>query len=205
MTADDVFTWANWFLLASLVIGVISTYAIVASGKLRDEQSKQELAQARTEAAKANEKAAQLEKDAAVAHLETERLKGLMAWRRITAQQHASLVAALKGKVTAKVWVEFVVSDPEATQFHADIWQMLKDAGVEVLWYSGWDRAVGLQITNATSPTGTLLRKAFGDVGFIFQVRSEPGVKSAGSEVEIIVGSKPPEFYTSENGPVKAH
>ncbi len=204
MSADDVFTLANWLLVASLVVGVVSTYAIVASGKIRDAESKRDLAHAREGAAKANERAAQLEKEAASARLETERLKGLMAWRRITAQQHARIVAALKGKITEPVWVEFVDSDPEATQFHADLWQTLKDAGVNVHWYSGWERAVGLRITNADSPTGQALKKAFADIGIVFEDKPEPGLKSAADKVEIIVGSRPPEFFTSEHGPVQA-
>lgn len=204
MSADEVFTLANWFLVGSLIVGVVSTYAIVASGKIRDTASKRDLAHAREESAKANERAAQLEKDAALARLETERLKTLMAWRRITTQQHARIVATLKGKVTDDVSVEFVDSDPEATQFHADLWQTLKDAGVKVHWYSGWERAVGLQMTNVNSATGQILKNAFAEVGIHFEERSEPGLKSAADKVEIIVGSKPPHFYTTEHGPVRA-
>jgi hypothetical protein len=203
MSADDVFTLANWLLLSSLVVGVVSTYAIVASGKIRDAKAKREVADAGEAAAKANERAAQLEKDAAFARLETERLKNLMAWRRIATDQHAKLVAALKGKIAAEVWVEVVDSDPEASQFYTDLCQTLNDAEVKIQRFSGWERAVGLQMTNASSSTGQLLKEAFANVGIYFEERAEPGVNSAAGKVEIIVGSKPPRFYTSEHGPVR--
>jgi len=204
MSADDVFALANLFFIGSLVVGVISTLAIVESSKIRDAQSTREVAQAGEAAAKANERASQLEKDAAFARLETERLKNLMAWRRITTDQHAKLVAALKGKVAAEVWVEVVDSDPEATQFHADLWQTLNDAEVKIHRFSGWERAIGLQMTNVDSSTGQLLKEAFANVGIFFEERAEPGLKTAADKVEIIVGSKPPRFYTSEYGPVRA-
>jgi hypothetical protein len=44
MSADDIFTWANWILVGALVVGVIATYAIVVSGKIRDASLKRELA-----------------------------------------------------------------------------------------------------------------------------------------------------------------
>lgn len=200
MNADDVYIWANWLLLASLIVGVISTYGIVASGKLRDEQSKRDLAEARTVAAQAHERAAILEKEAASARLETERLKALAAWRRISSDQHAKLVESLRGKVKGKVWVEFVDTDPEATQFHADLWQTLKDANVNVQWFSGWERAVGLQITNSQSEDAQILQRAFNAVGIAFESKNEPGLKSAAADVEIIIGSKPPAFYTNQVG-----
>jgi len=72
MAADDVFTLANRLLLGSLVVGVISTLAIVESSKIRDAQSTREVAQAGEAAAKANERAAKLEKDAAEAQVKVE-------------------------------------------------------------------------------------------------------------------------------------
>ena len=200
MNADEVFNWANWLLLMSLIVGVISTYAIVASGSIRDQQSKQELVEAKAETAKAHERAALLEKDAAAARLETERLKLLAAWRRVSIEQHRRLVESLKGKVKGKVWVEFVDSDPEAAQFHADIWQTLNDAGVSVQWYSGWERAVGLKITNPETEDAKAIQEAFRAVGIIFEPKTEPGLKSAASNVEIIIGSKSPQYYTSQVG-----
>lgn len=204
MNADAVFTWANWLLLTSLILGVISTYAIVASGKLRDEQSKRDLTEAQTIAAQAHERAALLEKETAIARLETERLKALASWRRISSGQHSKLLEALRGKVKGKVWVECVDTDPEAAQFHADLWQTLKDANINVQWYSGWERAVGLQITNPQSEDAQAIQQAFNAVGIAFESRNEPGLNSTGTDVEIIVGSRPPAFYTNQVGTTTA-
>src|SRR2546425_1327727 len=54
------------------------------------------------------------------------RSKGLLAWRRISLAQHEQIVTALKGRITEKVWVEFVDTDPEAVQFHGDLWQTMR-------------------------------------------------------------------------------
>jgi len=196
MSADDVFTIANWALVASLIVGVLATYAIVVSGKIRDEESKRQVAEAGRDAAKASEKAALLEKDAAEARLETERVKGLLAWRRISLAQHEQIVTALKGRITEKVWVEFVDTDPEAVQFHGDLWQTMKDAGIDVQWYSGWERAVGVQITNVKRPAGQLVSEAFKRAGIAFVERPEPGLAQAKDVVEIIVGTRPPAFFS---------
>jgi hypothetical protein len=200
MTAEDVYKWANWLLLVSLVVGVIATYAIVQSGKLRDSQAKIDLADAKAATAKANERAAQLEKETALVKLQTERLKQATAWRRLTKTQYLDLVERLKGKIWGKVWVEVVDTDPEAVNFHRDIWEALKAAGVDVHWFSGWERALGLQLTNSSSPDGKLLKEAFSSVGISLEDRSEPGLKSAGADVEIIVGSRPPILFTNRSG-----
>jgi hypothetical protein len=36
MSADNIYYYANWALIGALVLGVIATYAIVASGNIRD-------------------------------------------------------------------------------------------------------------------------------------------------------------------------
>lgn len=43
MSADDVFWWANWALLAALLLGVAATYAIIVSGNIKEANLKREL------------------------------------------------------------------------------------------------------------------------------------------------------------------
>jgi hypothetical protein len=43
MSADSVNFWANWFLVAALVIGVVSTYLVVVSGNAKEANLKSEL------------------------------------------------------------------------------------------------------------------------------------------------------------------
>ncbi len=139
---------------------------------------------ARSQIAVANAEAAQ-------ARLETEHLRQQMAWRRISPQQHAIIVDALRGhKIT--VWTSWVGKDPEATVFRNDIDQTLKDAAVETKYFSGWEMAIGLKLTE--TPAGEdrdLLIAAFRKAGieFIPVPRSR-----GGEELEIIVGTKPPPF-----------
>lgn len=153
-------------------------------------------------AAEANARGAQLEKDAAHARLETERLKESMAWRRLTTHQHDQIVAALRGKITKRVWVECSDADHEASQFHADIYKALEDAGVQVQWYSGWERIFGLQLTHPSSPDSQLLKKTFESIGIQFEDRPKPAMPSTGDDVELIVGSKHPRFFTTGNAPM---
>lgn len=56
--ADVVFAWGNRLLIASLAIGVVSTYAVVVSGVVRDRGSAAKIAEAKAQAAVANEAAA---------------------------------------------------------------------------------------------------------------------------------------------------
>lgn len=154
MSADNVFTIANWFLVVSLVIGVVSTFGIVASGKIRDEESKLEMAHAKEGAAKANERAAEaivkaatlekqtaeLEKQAAEARAETakvnERLRKMQEMRRLPKDKADALVPLLKSdffqkepKPTLRV---SSVSDSEAQMYAMDFQNFLQAHQVNI-------------------------------------------------------------------------
>lgn len=57
MSADTIFSVANWTLLAALVLGVMATYAIVVSGNIKEDKLKRDLADAAKAAAEANNRA----------------------------------------------------------------------------------------------------------------------------------------------------
>src|SRR5947209_1995753 len=42
--ADSVNFWANWVLVGALIVGVLSTYAIVVSGNIKETALKRQLA-----------------------------------------------------------------------------------------------------------------------------------------------------------------
>ncbi len=195
MNANSLHSIANWLLVTSLVIGVLSTYAIVVTGKIKEKNAEKELAQAAESAAKAHERAAFLEAEAATARLETERIKSLVAWRRISEKQHNLLVHELTGKISRKVWVGFVKLDPEATRYQLDIQSTLDDAGIKTQFFSGWEQAIGLQITNSETDDGRLIVEAFRKAGIEFEKMEEPGLKNAEEDIEIIIGTRPPTFY----------
>jgi hypothetical protein len=68
MTADSVYSLANWTLVGALIVGVLSTYAIVVSGNIKEKAFKLELS-------KANEGAEKAKRDAANAEVNITRLK----------------------------------------------------------------------------------------------------------------------------------
>jgi len=69
MTADSVNSWANGLLVASLIFGVIATYAIVVSGNIKEKVFKRELSKTNADAEKAKADAANASSKAADANL----------------------------------------------------------------------------------------------------------------------------------------
>jgi hypothetical protein len=82
-------------------------------------------------AAKANERAATLEREAAVAHLEQERLKNQMVARRVSAAQRDIIIASLAGKTIAIASFGWS-PEQETTQFAQELWMTLGQAGVKL-------------------------------------------------------------------------
>ena len=75
MTADSVNIWGNWFLILSLIVGVLATYAIVVSGNIKEKGLKEELSKANTVAEKAKYDAANATQKAAEAHLRAKEIE----------------------------------------------------------------------------------------------------------------------------------
>lgn len=84
MTADSVYSLANWTLVGALIIGVLSTYAIVVSGNVKEREFKRELSRASEGTEKAKKDAAtakenitrvKAEADKQIALLNTEAMK----------------------------------------------------------------------------------------------------------------------------------
>jgi hypothetical protein len=163
----------------------------VAAAKAVGDTAQENAAKAIAETAKARERTAALENEAAQARAEQERLKAIVAWRRINAGQFETLQRILKGHPIT-VWVSSVGKDPEAMTFRSDIDRALQVTGLTTKFFSGWDFAVGLRITD--TPAGAdrdLLIAAFKEAGLPFGRASE-GVMP--NELTIIVGTKPPPF-----------
>jgi hypothetical protein len=192
MSVDAVSAVANWSLLASLVVGVIATYAIVITSNIKEDRLKQRLAIAAKEAALTNERAAILTKEAAEARTEQERLKQSMAWRRLSKEQHDSLVSSLTGQGIETIGLLVLNSDPESTQYASDIQVALKAASIKVkritsLAASGND--FGLYIGSPEdSKEFKAVAQAFGNAKVSMRFAA------ARKELEIIVGPKPPPF-----------
>jgi hypothetical protein len=152
MSADDVSWWANWILVGALMIGVAATYAIVVSGNIKEANLKRELrekddaleaykltvdgkvADAKSEGIKAGAtagnalvRAAELEKEAAAARLETEKLKAVVAWRTFSESQGTELGRVLSGK-PGSVNLRWMDGDPEALFLAIQVSHILENA-----------------------------------------------------------------------------
>ncbi|MAN86391.1 MAG: hypothetical protein CL555_05875 [Algoriphagus sp.] len=126
---------------------------------------------------------------AEAARLEAAQIWQQMAWRRVTSEQRQGIVTSLRGQ-NFEVWVEFVSADPEATTFREDLASALSEAGLDVHYYGGWERAAGLQLIGLPSPQRAALQKVLLSVDIPHTVRSEPS-RQPGSQVMLLVGTKP--------------
>ncbi|MET4258465.1 hypothetical protein ABIC09_003410 [Bradyrhizobium sp. S3.12.5] len=147
----------NWLLFAGAFAVAIATYGVIQTGAAKDRfadertsaneaETRRAIADAeiaKEGTARANERAAKLEKEAETARLETERLKGTVAWRTLTPKEAESLERAL-AKSPGSVNLRYTDGDPEALYLAIQI--------ANVLTKAKWQVAPG-----AMKPAGTLL------------------------------------------------
>lgn len=225
--AEFLSYWGNWVLVAALLVGVAATYAVVVSGNVKEAHLKLELAARGSDAANtelrvsildaqrrllekdiasANERAAKLDKEAADARLETERLRAALAWRALAPNKLPLLETSLSSH-TATAQLEYVRGDPESQRFAAQIWTAFRRAGWKVVLKAKLPlgAADGIWVLpNATPGSSTTaavecVRAAFQEIGLPFNSSGGPAMDNSIGEiwgphsppVKIIVGSKP--------------
>jgi hypothetical protein len=134
MLGLDLHGW-ELAMVWSLGVAAIAALAVVASTRvvivLQRAENKaryEELERYKSDAA---ERAATLEKSASEARLETERIKQLVAWRRVSKEQSVAMGPVLVAH-PFDMHLDFTQSDPEAAQFAEDMLQSLKAGGVSV-------------------------------------------------------------------------
>lgn len=120
MSADDIFTWANWILVGALVVGVLATYAIVVSGNTRDAALKRELAAQSARTAEA---------ELALAKLKAPRL--------LNEEQMQSLATRMKEFPGQSVSVGAIPFTFEGASLADQIFRALEAAGVNVSFNQG--------------------------------------------------------------------
>ena len=123
--AEKVFSWANGFLLAALVVGVIATYGIVVSSSIKETYLKRGIADANARAAEATQKA----EEADLARLN---LEAKIAPRRLNADQQRVIAEALKPFSGSKVMVKSYALDVEAAILGKQIIESLESANIQV-------------------------------------------------------------------------
>ena len=101
-TAKTIFTIGNVLVVVGAILGFLGAIGVFWGGGIRDRFAALRLsnnttatAKANAEAARANERAALLEKDAATANLELERLKAKLAWRTIGKENEETFCRAV--------------------------------------------------------------------------------------------------------------
>lgn len=196
--------------LAAIAIGVATTGSIVShkreaasaeealgrykletEGKIKSaeavgETAKQETAKATVQIASANERAAALEKEAEEARLQTEKLKGAVAWRNLPQERANFLQGALSTK-EGSVNLRYVDGDPESLFFAIQFSQILSRAGWKVAPgavkpNNGLFFGVGLP--DEKGDAAETLRKAFTLTGIQFSTEQVP--VSIGFNISVI-------------------
>jgi len=129
------------------------------------------------EISSARERAATLEKEAADARSETERLKQVVAWRTIAPVDALKLENALVGKPGA-VNLRFMDGDPEALFLAIQFSQILSKAHWQVApgaLKPANAIVFGISLPDATSADAQTLRAAFVAAGIAFSPNPVPG------------------------------
>jgi hypothetical protein len=188
--------WWNMVMLGTLVVAALAavavafvTYAVIDTQKREAVANAQEFERYKLSV---ESKVSDAKKDADNAHLETERLRAQVAWRRISPDQHARLIDALSMH-RFSMYFEYSQSDPEATQFAEDIFKSLKDTpGITV--YPPHPLVMppappGVTVSGTDGPDKIALQSALTKAGIEFTI----GANMAG-EPRISVGSKPTPF-----------
>jgi hypothetical protein len=119
----------------ALALGIIGAIFAIGSGTalyLSARNAATQIASATERASAANERAAVLEKEAAEARAEQERLKTLVTWRTIPNENGKILSSALSVR-QASIVLAISANDPEALFYGAQIGKYLESAGWNVI------------------------------------------------------------------------
>lgn len=203
--------WANWVLLAALIIGAVATGVVIITGIVKDSAfEKYKLSvDAKVADAKsaglaagltaghaqaavdvANVEIAKQKTLTAQAQLETERLKAQLAWRTLTPSQFSGLVSVLSSAPLA-VSIGHVASDPESTAFSAQLWDAFHRAGLARI---GGNNA---NLSTDLPASGIVLSGRRADMARMQQALVQAGVASvvitepADADLSVFVGIKP--------------
>ena len=204
--ANTIHTAGNVFVVIGAIFAFLGTIGIFWGGGVRDRFVALRLsgnttatAKANEAAARANERTASLEKDAATAQVELERLKSKLAWRTITEASAETFKRLVADAPKAKINISYLTNNEEVVSFITQLAKLLRS--------SGYDAPASLSEMNAFMPIGGLT------IGVTISVKSEQdkaaaalqnalktiGIEAPGriqatipdGQIEIKVGAKP--------------
>jgi hypothetical protein len=197
-------------------VGVLSTYAIVVSGNIKEANLKRELkdkddafetykltvegqvADAKREGIEAGKiagnavvRAAGLEKEAWAAKLETEKLKQVVVWRTLSPENAAELLKSLSAH-PGSVNLRYTSGDPESLFFAIQLSKTLHEANWQVAPGSENSNLItfGVSLPGASSPDMDALRGAFSAAKIPFATETPPNTgSSVGFNIATIAGA----------------
>jgi hypothetical protein len=205
--ANLLFDVSGALLILGAVLVAIGTYGTIKMGGAKEyfaneriSENERVAAGAMKDAAHANERAAGLEKEAANARLETERLKAQFAWRAFSPEQAKALeqdLAAHPGIVN----VMYVSGDPEANNLAIQIGNIFSAAKWQVgMLGSTFNGAAifGLWVPDTPAKDTSAIRSAFTahEIGYSTAALPSSGMMGFGGTIPnaatVFVGSKKP-------------
>jgi len=145
MSADTLYNWANALLIAALILGVVATYAIVVSGKIKERRFRKELSETYERAANAELQAAEAIQRAEEEKFARIKIKESIAWRRLSKDQQDILTSKLGRFSNQPVSLWYGAGDKEAETFAWEIatalhnakWQVFSPASMVTMAESG--------------------------------------------------------------------
>jgi hypothetical protein len=203
MTVDTVNSMANGFLVASLIVGVISTYAIIASGRIKEEKLRLELSQAKVDsenakatAAEANNKTALLNlkieeetRKRVEAELALETLRAKLRSRSLTIKQREILLQSLSKLPETRITI-ISIGDKEAAEYAEQIISVLSEAGLLIIRsITGSMSFPQYGIIISPDPNISIVRDVFKKAEIDYKTGRIPGDPN---QIGIFIGLKPP-------------
>lgn len=88
--------------------------------------------------------------------------------RSLSSRQRLQLLKTLQGSAF-KVWVCHNRHEAEPAKFHSQLFEILKEAGLDAQWFGGMtNNTVGVEIAGVPSPDKSILMQAFHQAGIPF-------------------------------------
>lgn len=189
-TANRFYAWGWKASIIGAAVTFIGVFLLMWGTSVRDHNSEATMTALNVEAGEARERAGKLEERAANLERQNIDLRQKFANRRITNEQHKTLVKLLSQN-PATFDIE-TMGDSESGLYAADILKTLTDAGwnvdkktfpLGVIW-------TGLIVFQTSDPAAVNLAEALKATGIPFAIGDQHRDK-----VTIMVGGKPPVFW----------
>lgn len=167
-TANEFYSWGWRASVAGALLTSFGVGFLFWGTRIRDRDFEiqvstlnSEAGAARERASKLGERAAGLEKQAADARLETERLKSMVVWRQIDRSSAQTLKEELSAS-PSKVTILYTMSDPEASALAIQIAKIFQSAQWKIAMAAlSINGRLFFDLGVSTEPEATIIHNAF--------------------------------------------